>query len=83
MINIINTAVCHILKFLRINPKSSHHKEKHFFHFINFVFIGVDKYSQNLLDSHFMMCALCYISKEGFPVVQKVKNLPAMQETQV
>ena len=31
-INIINTALCYILK-LRVDPKSSHHKEK-FFSFI-------------------------------------------------
>ena len=32
MTNIINTAVCYICK-LRVNPKSSHHKEKKFFSF--------------------------------------------------
>ena len=33
MINIIKTAVCCIWKLLRVNPKSSHYKEKIFFSF--------------------------------------------------
>ena len=35
-INTMNTAVCYISKRLRVNPKSSHHKEI-FFYFFNFI----------------------------------------------
>ena len=55
MINTIDTAVCYIWKLLnRVNPKSSHHKEKTlFFYFFNFVSIWDDGCSLNLLWSSF------------------------------
>ena len=47
MINIINTAVCYTWK-LRVNSKSSYHKESFFF-FFSFVSMWDDGCSLNLL----------------------------------
>ena len=48
--NIINTAVWHIGMLLRVNPKSSHHKENFSSIFFNVgASIGDDGCSQNLL----------------------------------
>lgn len=46
MIN-MNTAVCYIRRLLRVNPESSHHKEKCFSSFSNVVSIGDDRCSLN------------------------------------
>ena len=40
MINIINIIVCYICKFLGVNPKNFHHKEKNNF-FLSFYFVSV------------------------------------------
>ena len=38
-INTINIAIYYVKVVKRVNPKSSHHKEKYFFCFFNFVSI--------------------------------------------
>ena len=50
----VNTALCYIWKLLRVNPRSSHHKENFFFLF-NFVSLWDDGCSLMFCGSHFMM----------------------------
>ena len=60
--DIIKTTVCYVWKLLkRVNPKkSSHHKEKFYFYFFNFISVWYDGCSLNILwysfhDIHFIM----------------------------
>lgn len=49
MINIVKTTACSQMRVLKINPKSSHNKEKMFYYFFNFVATGEDGCSLNFL----------------------------------
>ena len=80
MVNIINTAVRYGEQIL-----SSHHKEKYFFYFFNFVSVRDDGYSLNLLWSSFhnvckskcyalnLYSAVCqlYLNKTGRTKIEK------------
>ena len=46
MINVINTAVYYVWKWLRVNPKTSQHKEKNFFS------ISLILYLYKMMDAH-------------------------------
>ena len=56
MIKIINAGVCYRWKSLRVNPKSSYHKEKQFFSIslILYLYEMIDVHS-TYCDNHFMM----------------------------